>query len=94
MSRVEWHCDRGLWGDAPAVEEQFDGKLEVLDCRVGVDEDDEAVRLEEFGEDVRLYPCVVVASGFHLFGIEEAVVVAVDLGYESGQCWVQGGWSV
>lgn len=46
---VERHRDGGRGRDAPAVEEPFDGELEVLDCGVGVDEDDELVGFEEFG---------------------------------------------
>jgi hypothetical protein len=28
---------------------------------------------------VRFYPCVVIAGGFHFLGVEEAIVIAVDL---------------
>jgi hypothetical protein len=76
---VEGHGDGGVGGNAPAVEEPFEGEFEVLDCGVGVDEDDELVRFEEFEEDVWLDPCVVEA--FHVVGLEELVVVVVDL------CW-------
>ncbi len=43
LARVERHGDRGLRCDAPAIEEPFDGQLQVLNCGVGVDKDDESV---------------------------------------------------
>lgn len=78
---VEGHCDGGLGRHAPAVEEPFDGYFEVLDCGVAVDEDDEAVGVEELKDGVRLDPCSV--ETFHFVCVEEAVVVAVYLGWWS-----------
>jgi hypothetical protein len=50
-----------FWGDAPAVEHPFERDFEVLDCGVGVDEDDELVSGEEGEEDVGFYPGIVEA---------------------------------
>ena len=94
LSCVEWHGDGGLWFDAPAVEEPFDRELEVLDGRVGVNEDDELVGFEELGENVRLHPGVVVAVGFHGACVEELVVVAVDLSCTAGQERAGNEWYV
>ncbi|OSS52115.1 hypothetical protein B5807_03675 [Epicoccum nigrum] len=82
LSCVEWHGDGGLGFDAPAVEQPFDGELEVLDGCVGVNEDDEFIGFEELGEDVGLHPGVVVAIGLHGARVEELVIVAVDLSLE------------
>ena len=63
----------------PFVEQPFERDVEVLDGRVGINENDEAVRLEELGKDVRLDPRVV--QPFHGLGAVEFVVVAMNLGY-------------
>ena len=94
LSCVEWHGDGGLGFNAPAVEEPFDGELEVLNSRVGVNEDDEFVGLEQLGEDVRLHPGVVVAIGLHGACVEELVVVAVDLSCTAGQERAENEWHV
>jgi hypothetical protein len=51
----------------------------VVDCYVGVEEDDEAVARQDVGDCVDFYPGVVLVG--ELGGLEEEVVVAVDL------CW-------
>lgn len=81
LAHVDGHCNRGGGGDAPAVEHPFKGDFEVLDGGVGIDEDDEFVRVEEFEEDVGFDPGVVEA--FHFAGLEEFVVVAMDLGWRA-----------
>lgn len=78
LLRVDGHRDGGVCGDVPAVEEELQGHLEMLDDSVGVEEDDELVVAEHLSEYVRLDPGVPVA--FDLLRVEELVVVAVDLG--------------
>ena len=45
LSCIEWHSDGGLWGDAPPVEQPFEGKIEMLYGGISVNEDDKAVRV-------------------------------------------------
>ena len=66
----------GLIRDVP-VEQPFQGHFEVLKCSVCVDEDDEAVRVEERVENMRFHPSIV--QTLHFVSVEESVVVAVDL---------------
>lgn len=81
LARVERHGNARVGCDAPAVEQPFDGEFKVLDRGVGVDEDDKLVRLEKRVQHVWFYPCVV--HTLHVGGVDEAVVVAVDLRCEA-----------
>jgi hypothetical protein len=65
--------------DVPEAHEPLEGQADVLEDGVGVEEDDDVVRLEGLAHDGHLDPCAV--SIFVLRGADEAVVVAVDEGW-------------
>ncbi len=76
---VDGQGDGGGGRHVPAVEQELEGQLEVLEDGVGVEEDDELVAAQQLGQHVRLGPRAVVV--LDLPRVEELVVVAVDLGW-------------
>jgi len=78
LPRVKRHRNTSSWCNTPAIEEPFDRYFEMLDCCVGVDEDDESVALEELVENVWFYPCVVHSLS-HVVCVDELVVIAMYL---------------